>query len=56
MKTLPLDDPAQAADYASSFNEAGVDQLVHTQPCESVDDYRRVIDALEVFVLPRITD
>ena len=44
MKTLPIDDPPKALDYAKGFAEVGVTHLVHTQGYESATEYRQNID------------
>jgi probable F420-dependent oxidoreductase len=46
MKTLPLDDPARAADYAEAFRAAGATQLVHTTGYADAAEFRKNLDAL----------
>ena len=54
MKTLPLDDPPRAVDYAGAFAAVGVHHLVHTQRYDDAAEYRRNIDVLCDRILPAI--
>lgn len=54
MKTLPLDDPARAIDYANGFAAAGVAHLVHTQGYTSVAEYRQTVELLEERIRPAL--
>ena len=54
MKTLPIDDPPRALDYASQFAEAGVSHLVHTQGYADVAEYRRNVATLEEKIRPAL--
>ena len=56
MKTLPIDDPLKAIDYAKGFAEVGVTHLVHTQGYESAAEYRQNIDILEERIRPALAD
>jgi probable F420-dependent oxidoreductase len=54
MKTLPIDDPPKAIDYANQFAEAGATHLVHTQGYESAAEYRRNVEILEEKIRPAL--
>jgi probable F420-dependent oxidoreductase len=54
MKTLPIDDPPKAVDYAHQFLAVGVSHIVHTQGYESVTEYRRTIAVLEEKIRPAL--
>jgi probable F420-dependent oxidoreductase len=54
MKTLPIDDPPKAVDYARQFHNVGVTHIVHTQGYESVTEYRRNIEVLEEKIRPAL--
>jgi probable F420-dependent oxidoreductase len=54
MKTLPLDDPPKAIDYALQFADVGVGHLVHTQGYEDAAEYRRNVDILEEKIRPAL--
>ena len=54
MKTLPIDDPPKAIDYALQFADAGVGHLVHTQAYQDAAEYRRNVDILEEKVRPAL--
>ena len=56
MKTLPIDDPPKAVDYAHQFLAVGVSHIVHTQGYESVTEYRRNIEVLEEKIRPALQD
>lgn len=56
MKTLPIEDPPKAVDYARQFLDVGVDHIVHTQGYESVAEYRRNIEVLEEKIRPALPD
>jgi hypothetical protein len=55
MKTLPLDDPTKAVDYARRFADAGVIHLVHTQGYKDAGEYKRNVDILEEQIRPALT-
>ena len=54
MKTLAIDDPPKAIDYASQFAEAGVNHLVHTQGYADAAEYRRNVATLEEKIRPAV--
>ena len=54
MKTLPIDDPPKAIDYALQFADAGVGHLVHTQAYQDAAEYRRNVDILEEKIRPAL--
>ena len=54
MKTLPLDDPPKAIDYALQFADVGVGHLVHTQGYADAAEYRRNVDILEEKIRPAL--
>ena len=56
MKTLPIEDPAKAVDYARQFLDAGASHIVHTQGYESVAEYRRNVEVLEEKIRPALQD
>ena len=56
MKTLPINDPPKAVDYAHQFLAVGVSHIVHTQGYESVTEYRRNIEVLEEKIRPALQD
>ena len=54
MKTLALDDPPSAIDYATQFAEAGVSHLVHTQGYADAAEYRHNVATLEEKIRPAL--
>ena len=56
MKTLPIEDPPRAVDYARQFLDVGVSHIVHTQGYESAAEYRRNIEVLEEKIRPALQD
>ena len=54
MKTLPIDDPPKAIDYALQFADAGVGHLVHTQGYEDAAEYQRNVEILEEKIRPAL--
>ena len=54
MKTLPIDDPPKAIDYARQFADAGVSHVVHTQGYQDAAEYRRNIAVLEEKIRPAV--
>ncbi len=54
MKTLPLDDPSKALDYARRFVDAGATHLVHTQGYKDAEEYQRNVDILEEKIRPAL--
>ena len=47
MKTLPLEDMAQASELAQAYQDAGVTHLVHTQGYDSPAQYAEIVDAID---------
>ena len=55
MKTLPINDPPKAIDYAQQFADAGVSHLVHTQGYQDAAEYRRNVTVLEEKIRPALS-
>jgi probable F420-dependent oxidoreductase len=54
MKTLPLEDGAQAIELAQAYRDAGVDHLVHTQGYAGAGEYQAVVARLTAEIQPAV--
>lgn len=54
MKTLPIEDPSRAADYARAFADVGVTHLVHAASYANPAEYERSVEALLNQVRPAL--
>ena len=54
MKTLPINDPPRAIDYALQFAAVGADHVVHTQGYQSTSEYLGNIEILEEKIRPAL--
>ena len=50
MKTLPLNEKNKAIDLAAAYKEAGVTEFVHTQSYETLDEYKEIIEQIDVTI------
>jgi probable F420-dependent oxidoreductase len=55
VQTLPVREPAQAADLAAEYAEAGVDQLIHASSYETADEFKEIVAVLAGEVRPGLS-
>ena len=54
MKTLPLENLAEAVEMAQAYRDAGATHLVHTQSYDTPDEYRAFVDVVSREIRPAI--